>query len=110
MAGLLNLTVDSLLRQQIELIGPGEVSLDSLWRAAGSPTDQSPRKWVALAVPLIAGLIRYFQAVPGRPIEVDDVTDLLRVWNGEKSEPWHQGDLVAHELLARAYAAYLESA
>ena len=43
MAGLLNFTVETLLNQQIELIGPAAVSLDSLC-AAGSPTQHSPRR------------------------------------------------------------------
>ena len=33
MAGLSNFTVETLLNQQIELIGPAAVSLDSLWRS-----------------------------------------------------------------------------
>ncbi|MBV8309149.1 MAG: hypothetical protein JO344_02000, partial [Planctomycetaceae bacterium] len=45
MAGMLNFTVETLLNQQIELIGPAAVSLDSLWRAAGSPTQHAPRNW-----------------------------------------------------------------
>ena len=64
MAGLLNFTVETLLNQQIELIGPAAVSLDSLWRAAGSPTQHSPRNWVELAAPLLAGFSRYLGESP----------------------------------------------
>ena len=103
-------SVSSLLNQQIDLFGPDGVSLDSLWRAAGSPDDQSPRKWLAQAVPLIAGYLRYYNSVPGRPIRATNVSDLLRSWNGDDGDPWHQGDILTHELLARVYAAYLESA
>jgi hypothetical protein len=102
--------VGSLLEQQIDLFGAEAVSLDSLWRAAGSPTDESPREWLAQAVPLIAGFLRYQTSVPGRPIKANNVTDLVWSWHGENSEPWRTGDLLAHELLARVYAAYLESA
>lgn len=101
--------VNSLLEQQIELFGPQAVSLDSLWRAAGAPDDQSPRKWLAHAVPLLSGFLRYLTAVPGRPIRADDVSDLIQSWHGETAEPWHTGDLLTHELVARVYAAYLQS-
>jgi hypothetical protein len=101
--------VGSLLKQQIDHFGPEAVSLDSLWRAAGSPTDQSPRKWLAQAVPLIAGFLRYHTSVPGRPIKANNVTDLVLSWRGDSSEPWRTGDILTHELLARVYAAYLES-
>jgi hypothetical protein len=103
-------TVASLLEQQVDLFGPDAVSLDSLWRAAGSPVDQSPRKWLAQAVPLIAGLLRYYATVPGRPIRANSVSDLVWSWNGEDSDPWLGGDILTHELLARVYAAFLMSA
>jgi hypothetical protein len=105
-----NSKVGSRLEQQIDLFGPEAVSLDSLWRAAGSPSDQSPRRWLAQAVPLIAGFLRYHTSVPGRPIKANNVSDLVWSWNGENSEPWRTGDFLTHELLARVYAAYLESA
>src|SRR5258708_38853264 len=103
-------TVSSLLKQQVDILGPEAVSLDSLWRAAGSPSDQSPRRWITQAVPLITGFLRYHTSVPGRPIKANNVTDLLWSWNGESSETWRTGDILTHELLARVYAAYLESA
>ena len=102
-------SIESLLEQQIELFGPQAVSLDSLWRAAGSPPGQRPRKWLAEAVPLIAGFLRYLSAVPGRPVVARDVSDLVRSWSGEDSEPWRRGDILTHELLARVYAAYLHT-
>jgi hypothetical protein len=109
MPSSLNFTVGSLLIQQVELIGPEAVSLDSLWRAAGSPPEQSPRKWTELAAPLIAGFVRYFATLPGRTTEIDERRPLLWVWVGEEGEPWRTGDLMAHELLARVYAAFLDS-
>jgi len=109
MAGLLNFTVETLLNQQIELIGPA-VSLDSLWRAAGSPTEHSPRNWMELAAPLLAGFSRYLANLPEITIAMDGDRQLLWVWDGEDGEPWRTGDIMCHELLARIYAAYLESA
>jgi hypothetical protein len=103
-------SVSSLLSQQVELFGPDAVSLDSLWRAAGSPQDQSPRKWLAQAVPLITGYLRYYLSVPGRPVRANNVSDLIWSWSGDDGDPWHRGDILTHELLARVYAAYLESA
>jgi hypothetical protein len=111
MAQGLNFTVETLLTQQIELIGPAAVSLDSLWRAAGCPTERSPRKWMEVAAPLVAGFRRYLESLPGTVF--DDIAKgrpLLWVWDGEDSEPWRSGDLMTHELLARVYAAYLDSA
>ncbi len=110
MAGLLNFTVETLLNQQIELIGPAAVSLDSLWRAAGSPTEHSPRNWMELAAPLLAGFSRYMANLPERPIAMDRGRQLLWVWEGEDGEPWRTGDMMTHELLARVYAAYLDAA
>jgi hypothetical protein len=110
MAGLLNLTVETLLNQQIELIGPAAVSLDSLWRAADSPTEQSPRRWMELAAPLLAGFSRYLSNLPQRPIDLDNGHQLLWIWEGEDGEPWRTGDIMTQELLARVYAAYLDSA
>src|SRR5271157_5619049 len=109
MAALLNFTVETLLNQQIELIGPAAVSLDSLRRAAGSPTMHSPRNWVELAAPLLAGFSRYLANLPERPIDMDRKRQLLWVWEGEDGEPWRTGDMMTHELLARVYAAYLVS-
>jgi hypothetical protein len=110
MAEFLNFTVDSLLNQQIELIGPGAVSLDSLWRVAGCPTEHSPRKWVVLAAPLIAGFVSYQAVLPGRPFPTPENPELVWVWQGGDSEPWRTGDIMTHELLARIYAAYLDTA
>ncbi len=110
MAGLLNFRVETLLNQQIELIGPTAVSLDSLWRTAGSPTQHSPRNWMELAAPLLAGFSRYLANLPERPIAMDMKRQLLWVWEGEDGEPWRTGDMMTHELLARVYAAYLDAA
>ena len=110
MAELSNFTVETLLNQQIELIGPEAVSLDSLWRAAGCPTECSPRSWMKLAAPLLAGFSGYLANLPERPIDIDRAGRLLWVWDGEDGEPWRTGDVMTHELLARVYAAYLDSA
>src|SRR5438067_12681465 len=77
-------STDSLLHQQIELIGPEAVSLDSLWRAAGCPPEQSPRRWTVLAAPLIAGFVRYFTSLPERLGDIDDERPLPWVWDGEE--------------------------
>jgi hypothetical protein len=109
MPGILNLTIESLLSQQIELIGPGVVSLDSLWRVAGCPPEQSPRRWTVFADPLIAGFVHYFSSLPDRPADFAS-NPLIWVWDGEDGEPWRTGDLMAHSLLARIYASFLDSA
>ncbi len=110
MAGLSNFTVETLLNQQIELIGPKAVSLDSLWLPAGSPSEHSPRNWMELAAPLLAGFSRYLANLPASPIAIDKERQLLWVWDGEDGEPWCTGDMMTHELLARVYAAYLDAA
>jgi hypothetical protein len=104
----LNFTVESLLSQQVELIGPSAVSLDSLWRVTGCPPDSSPRKWMVLAAPLIAGYIHYLSNLPDRSVELDD-DRLLWIWDGEDGEPWRSGDVIAHSHLARVYASFLDS-
>ena len=109
MTETLNYTVNSLLNQQIELIGTGTVSLDSLWRAAGRPTEQDPRKWVVLAAPLIAGFVHYLTGLPEKAIAAQESKELVWVWENGDSEPWRNGDIMTHELLARIYAAYLDS-
>ena len=106
----LNPTVESILNQQIELIGPVAVSLDSLWRAAGCPRELSPRKWMVLAAPLVAGFTSYLSSLPARPQGFEEDRHLLWVWEGEDGEPWRTGDMMTHELLARVYAAYLDAA
>jgi hypothetical protein len=111
MAHSLNFTVDTLLAQQVELIGPSAVSLDSLWRAAGCPMERSPRRWMELAAPLIQGFRAYLENLPADSgADLADGQRLLWVWEGEDSEPWQSGDVMTHELLARIYAAYLDSA
>ncbi len=110
MAGLLNFTVETLLKQQIELIGPTAVSLDSLWRAARCPAEHSPRNWMKLAAPLLAGFNGYLANLAVRPADIDKEGQLLWIWHGEDGEPWRTGDIMTHELLARVYAAYLDSA
>ena len=49
MAGLLNFAVETLLHQQVELIGPASVSLDSLWaRRAPRWSTRPETGWTSL--------------------------------------------------------------
>jgi hypothetical protein len=107
----LSFTVEALLARQIELIGPAAVSVDSLWRASGCPSERDPRKWMELAAPLIAGSCRYLENIPASRLgEIAEGAKLLWVCNGEDSEPWRTGDVMTHELLARSYGSSLDSA
>ena len=40
------------VRQQVEIFGGDQVSLNSLWRAVGSPAGQDPERWAEVAAPL----------------------------------------------------------
>ena len=48
------------VRQQVEIFGGDQVSLNSLWRAVGSPDGQDPARWAEVAGPLLAGFSAYF--------------------------------------------------
>lgn len=96
------------LRQQVEFLGGGQVSLDSLWRAWGSPVGHDPRSWAELAAPLLGGFAAYLAN-----IESDDRSaegaPLLWAWREETKDPWHSGDTMSHEFIAWAYATYLDT-
>ena len=62
-----------------------------------------------LAAPLIAGFTDYLTNLPEGPMAIGKDGQLLWVWEGEDGEPCGTGDMMTHELLARVYAAYLDS-
>jgi hypothetical protein len=95
------------LRQQVEFLGGGQVSLDSLWRAWGSPHGHDPGRWSELAAPLLAGFAAYLANLGGQDAEPEAV-QLLWVWREESKDPWHSGDTMSHEFIAWAYATYLD--
>lgn len=95
------------MRQQVELLGGHQVSLDSLWRAWGSPDGHDPRRWSELAAPLLDGFAAYLANLGGAGRGADGPR-LLWVWAEESKDPWHSGDTMAHEFIAWAYATYLD--
>jgi len=97
------------LRQQLEIFGEDQVSLDSLWRAAARPVGHDPRCWSALAAPLLCGFSAYLSRLDGDADTAADPSRLLWTWSDESKDPWHTGDLMSHEFIAWAYATYLDS-
>lgn len=97
------------LRQQVEIFGGDQVSLDSLWRAAGSAPGHDPRSWKALAEPFLAGLASYLGKVEGRASGLADASRLIWIWDDESKDPWLTGDLMSDEFVAGAYAVYLDT-
>jgi hypothetical protein len=97
----------SALRQQVELLGSGQVSLDSLWRAWGSPHGHDPRRWSELSAPLLAGFAAYLANLSRLEPGADEET-LLWIWREESKDPWRSGDTMSHEFIAWAYATYLD--
>jgi len=97
------------LRQQVEIFGGDQVSLDSLWRAAASPPGHDPHSWKALAAPFLSGLASYLGTVNGRPTGVGEESRLLWTWDDESKDPWLTGDLMSDEFVASAYAIYLDT-
>jgi hypothetical protein len=96
------------LKQQVEFFGGGQVSLDSLWRAWGSPDGLDPRNWSELAAPLLAGFAAYHTNIdPSGPSA--EMSRLLWIWEDESKDPWRSGDLMSHEFIAWAYATYLDN-
>jgi hypothetical protein len=95
------------LEQQVEFFGGDQVSLDSLWRSWGSPAGHDPRAWSGLAAPLISGFAEYLGNLDGDGRSVDE-SRLLWIWEDDSKDPWRTGDLMSHELVARAYATYLD--
>jgi hypothetical protein len=98
-----------ILRQQVEFFGGGQVSLDSLWRASGSPDGHDPRGWSELAAPLLSGFAAYLGNLDEDPGRSADLPRLLWIWEDESKDPWRSGDLMSHEYIAWAYATYLDT-
>ena len=110
MTTLMMNTAESALRRQVEILGGEWISLDDLWRSAGCPEGREPDAWAELASALLVGFTRYRQGLAraaGRPTPVE-CPPLWR-WDGEDAAPWRSGDLMADDLIARAYASYLDS-
>jgi hypothetical protein len=97
------------LRQQVEIFGGDQVSLDSLWRAVASPAGHEPQRWSELAAPFLSGFSAYLQRLGGAADSLADPSRLLWVWREESKDPWHTGDLMSHEFVACAYATYLDT-
>ncbi len=98
----------TILRQQVEIFGEEQVSLDSLWRAVGSPRGHDPRRWAELAAPLLAGYATYLGRLDGETDRAADPSRSLWIWRDDSKDPWRTGDLMTHELIASAYASYLD--
>ena len=97
------------VRQQVEIFGGDQVSLNSLWRAVGSPAGHDPERWAEVAAPLLAGFSAYLdrlESIGGSPAPA---TRLLWTWEDESKDPWCTGDLMSHELIALVYASHLDS-
>jgi hypothetical protein len=97
------------LRQQVEIFGGDQVSLDSLWRAVASPPGHDPRSWSTLAAPFLSGLGAYLGKLDGRLGRPADPSELLWTWNDESKDPWRTGDMMSDEFIAWAYATYLDA-
>lgn len=97
------------LRQQIEIFGGDQVSLDSLWRAVGCPAGHDPRRWSDLASPLLSGYSAYLDRLEGDADSTADPSRLVWFWKDGSHDPWRNGDLMSDEFIAEAYAAYLDS-
>jgi len=97
------------LRQQVEIFGGDQVSLESLWRAVGSPAGHDPRQWSELAAPLLSGFSAYLARLEGGALATDTLTRLLWIWEDESKDPWRTGDLMSHEFIAWTYATYLDN-
>ncbi len=97
------------LRQQVEIFGGHQVSLDSLWRAVASPDGHDPRRWSELAAPLLAGFSTYLERLDGETESTAGPVRLLWIWEDESKDPWRTGDLMSPEFIAWTYATYLDS-
>ena len=97
------------LKQQLEIFGEAQVSLDSLWRSVASPSGHDPVRWSSeLAAPLLAGFAAYLSRLDGEVDGTADPSGLLWIWRDDSKDPWHTGDLMTHEFIAWAYATYLD--
>ncbi len=103
--GLARLT----LRQQVEIFGGEQVSLNSLWRAVGSPDGHDPERWAEVAAPLLAGFSAYVDRLESFGGSPSGAVRLLWHWDDESKDPWRTGDLMGHELIALVYASHLDS-
>lgn len=90
-------------------------SLDSLWRAAGSPAGKKPKEWLHWAQPLVSGVALYFaradrrQGVPNPSSgAMDDVVSMAT--DTDPDGCWEQGDTLAAFVLAEIYARHLDYA
>ncbi len=97
------------LKQQVEIFGGDQVSLDSLWRAAERPEGHDPRSWSELASPLLSGFATYLGKLGDGSRRAPDSSGLLWIWEDDSKDPWHTGDLMAEEFIAWAYATYLDN-
>jgi hypothetical protein len=97
------------LKQQVEIFGGDQVSLDSLWRSVASPTGHDPRAWSELACPLLAGFSAYLDRLGEERESNGGLARLLWIWEDESKDPWRTGDLMSHQLIAWTYAGYLDS-
>jgi hypothetical protein len=97
------------LRQQVEIFGGDQVSLESLWRAVASPAGHEPRRWAELAAPLLAGFSAYLARLEGGADVTEAHGGLLWIWEDESKDPWRTGDLMSHEFIAWTYATYLDT-
>jgi hypothetical protein len=75
------------LRKQVEFFGGSQVSLDSLWRASGSPAGHDPRSWSELADPLLSGFAAYLDNLDGAGRSAAMARPLWR-WEEESKDPW----------------------
>jgi hypothetical protein len=97
------------VRQQVEIFGGDQVSLNSLWRAVGSPEGHDPDRWAELAAPLLAGFSAYLYRLESLGRSPAGSSRPLWIWEDESKDPWHTGDLMSHELIASVYASHLDT-
>jgi hypothetical protein len=97
------------LKQQVEIFGGDQVSLDSLWRSVASPAGHDPRRWVDLAAPLLAGFSTYLERLNDERHATADPSRLMWIWDDESKDPWRTGDLMSREFIAWVYATYLDT-
>ncbi len=99
----------STLKQQVEIIDSGTISLDSLWRAAGEPAGKDPRAWATLASPLVTGFADYLAKISREASRSAEASSVLWEWKQADSDPWRTGDLMSNPDIAQIYAAFLDA-
>lgn len=97
------------VRQQVEIFGGDQVSLNSLWRAVGSPEGKDPERWVEVAAPLLSGFSAYLDRLESFGGSSSDSARPLWIWEDDSKDPWLTGDLMSHELIAWVYASHLDT-